>query len=425
MQNFVLKGDICYSTSLKELNTAPDAYLVCLDGKSAGVFDVLPEQYQDFRLIDCTDKLILPGLVDLHTHAPQFPNRALGMDLELIEWLNTYTFPEETKYADLAFAEEAYRIFVQALQRSPNTRSVIFATPHVPATVLLMNLLEASGLVTMVGKVNMDRNAPEPLCEASADASLGDTRTWLSEVMGQYQRTSPILTPRFIPSCSDELMAGLGEIQREFSFPVQSHLSENPREIDWVRELVPDAETYGHAYYRHGLFGGHVPTVMAHCVWPTAEEFALIQKQQVFVAHCPQSNMNLASGIAPVRRYLDAEIPVGLGSDVSGGVHLSMFRAIQDAIASSKLYWRLIDPEAAPLSLEEGFYLATLGGGRFFGQVGSFEPGFEFDALVLDDQAISDAGTHAIPDRLARAVYLSDTRHLERKFVGGLEILFA
>jgi len=422
MKGFVLKGNICYSTSLKELKTAPDSYLVCLDGKSAGVFDVLPAEYQDLHLIDCSGKLILPGLVDLHTHAPQFPNRALGMDLELIEWLNTYTFPEETKYDDLTFAEHAYRAFVHALQRSPNTRSVIFATRHVPASVLLMDLLEESGLVTMVGKVNMDRNAPEPLCEVSAEASLRDTRTWLSEVMGQYQRTVPILTPRFIPSCSDALMAGLGELQREFSLPVQSHLSENPREIEWVRKLVPEAETYGHAYYRHGLFGGAVPTVMAHCVWPTAEEFALIREQRVFVAHCPQSNVNLASGIAPVRRYLDAGVPVGLGSDVSGGVHLSMFRAIQDAIASSKLYWRLIDPESAPLSLEEGFYLATLGGGRFFGQVGSFEPGFEFDALVVDDRELSDASMLSIADRLARVVYLSDARHLVRKFVRGLEI---
>ena len=422
MQNFILKGDICYSISLKELKTAPDSYLVCLDGKSAGVFDVLPAQYQGLHLIDCTGKLIIPGLVDLHTHAPQFPNRALGMDLELIEWLNTYTLPEETKYADLAFAEEAYRTFVQALQRSPNTRSVIFATRHVPATVLLMNLLEESGLVSMVGKVNMDRHAPEPLCEASAEASLRDTRTWLSEVMGQYQRTTPILTPRFIPSCSDELMAGLGEIQREFALSVQSHLSENLREIDWVRKLVPEAETYGHAYCRHGLFGGDAPTVMAHCVWPTTEEFALIQEQQVFVAHCPQSNVNLASGIAPVRRYLEAGIPVGLGSDVSGGVHLSIFRAIQDAIACSKLYWRLIDPEAAPLWLEEGFYLATLGGGRFFGQVGSFEPGFEFDALVMDDGGLSDVGTLSLTDRLARVVYFSDARHLTQKFVRGLEI---
>ncbi|MCL2368947.1 MAG: amidohydrolase family protein, partial [Oscillospiraceae bacterium] len=217
MQNFVLQGNLCYSTALRELQTHPDAYLVCLNGKSAGTFQSLPEQYRDLPLIDCGDNLILPGLVDLHTHAPQFSYRALGMDLELIDWLNTYTFPEEAHYADLGYALPAYQDFVADLRRGPNTRSLIFATRHVPATVLLMDLLEESGLVTMVGKVNMDRHAPDPLRETDADTSLRDTRTWLTEVSGRYTRTSPILTPRFIPSCSDELLAGLGEIQREYA----------------------------------------------------------------------------------------------------------------------------------------------------------------------------------------------------------------
>ncbi|MCL2562482.1 MAG: amidohydrolase family protein [Oscillospiraceae bacterium] len=422
MEKFVLKGDICYSTDTRTLQTAEAAYLVCVDGKSAGVFETLPEQYQDLPLIDCSGQLIMPGLVDLHVHAPQFAFRSLGMDLELIDWLNTHTFPEESKYADMAYAFSAYLAFVGDIQRGPNTRSVIFATRHVPATVLLMDLLEESGLSCMVGKVNMDRHAPEPLVETSAAQSLADTRTWLSEVAGRYSRVSPILTPRFIPSCTDELMAGLGEIHREFGLPVQSHLSENKSEIDWVGALRPEAESYGHAYYRNGLFGGDVPTVMAHCVWPTAEEFALIKQQQIRVAHCPQSNINLSSGIAPIRRYLDAGVPVGLGSDVAGGANTSIFRAMSDAIGVSKLYWRLIDQDAAPLTLEEAFYLGTLGGGRFFGEVGSFAPGFEFDALVIDDRSIPGRRDLEIADRLARVVYLSDERHIVRKFVQGAAV---
>jgi len=421
MHHFVLKGDICYSTEDRGLKTAEDAYLVCRDGKSAGVFAELPERYQDLERIDCSGQLILPGLVDLHVHAPQFSFRALGMDLELIDWLNTYTFPEETRYADLAYAKEAYETFVQHIRRGPNTRSVIFATRHVTGTVLLMDLLEESGLITMVGKVNMDRHAPDPLREANAEASLHDTGQWLSEITGQYTRTMPILTPRFVPSCSDELMVGLGEIQRAYNLPVQSHLSENQGEIAWVGELVPNAESYGHVYYRNGLFGGTVPTVMAHCVWPSESEFELMRQQKIWVAHCPQSNINLSSGIAPVRRYLDAGIPVGLGSDVAAGVHTSIFRGMVDAIGASKLYWRLVDQESAPLSLEEAFYLGTRGGGSFFGKVGSLEEGFALDALVIDDHTLSrERGS--IRDRLARVVYLSDERHIRRKFVQGREL---
>lgn len=422
MNNFVLFGDICYSASAQTLHTATGAYLVCVDGKSAGVFEVLPEQYRDLPVMDCTGQLILPGLVDLHTHAPQYAMRSLGMDLELIDWLNTHTFPEEAKFSDLAYAKSVYEMFIRDIRRGPNTRSVVFATRHLPATMLLMELLEASGLVSMVGKVNMDRNAPEPLVERDAAASLTDTRAWLQAVTGRYKRTTPILTPRFIPACSDALMVGLGELQREYRLPVQSHLSENQGEIIWVGKLYPHAMSYGHAYHAHGLFGGDVPTVMAHCVWPSDDEFSLIAQQKIWVAHCPQSNQNLASGIAPVRRYLEAGVPVGLGSDVAGGAHTSIFRAMSDAIVASKLYWRLVDRNMAPLTLEEAFYLGTLGGGSFFGQVGSFAAGFEFDAIVIDDGEIPGKQDLTIPDRLARVVHVSDPRQIKRKFVRGMAL---
>ena len=141
------------------------------------------------------------------------------------------------------------------------------------------------------------------------------------------------------------------------------------------------------------------------------------------MAHCPQSNINLSSGIAPARRYLDAGVPMGLGSDVAGGAHTSIFRAMVDAIGVSKLYWRHVDQDSPPLTLEEAFYLGTLGGGRFFGKVGSFAPGFDVDALVIDDQSIPGRRDLMIPDRLARTVYLSDDRQIKRKFVQGTEVV--
>ncbi|MCL2828685.1 MAG: amidohydrolase family protein [Oscillospiraceae bacterium] len=423
MTSFILKGDICHSIAPQALQTVQNAYLVCIDGQSAGIFQTLPEQYKGLPLVDYSKHLILPGLTDLHIHAPQFGFRALGMDLELIDWLNTHTFPEEARYADLAYADGAYKSFVQDLRQGPTTRANIFATRHVPATIRLMDLLEHSGLITMVGKVNMDRNAPAPLKEQDASTSLADTQTWLTEVNGRYSRTAPILTPRFIPACSDELMAGLGQLQLQWNLPVQSHLSENKQEITWVKDLVPEAESYAHAYYQHGLFGGNVPTVMAHCVWPDKEELTLMQAQKIWVAHCPQSNMNLSSGIAPIRKFLNLGIPVGLGSDVAGGVHTSIFRAISDAIAVSKLYWRLMDQTTKPLTLEEAFYLATRGGGGFFGKVGSFQAGYDLDALIIDDSTLTPPRESLpLPDRLARVIYLSDNRHIQKKYVQGMEL---
>jgi len=275
----------------------------------------------------------------------------------------------------------------------------------------------------MVGKVNMDRNSPEILCEESAARSAADTRHWLENTVGRYKNVTPIITPRFIPSCSDELMNELALLQKEFNVPVQSHLSENPIEIDLVKELCPASVSYGDAYDQFGLFGGDAPTIMAHCVWPSESEIELLRKRQVYVAHCPQSNENISSGIAPVRCFIDNDIRVGLGSDVAGGCHTSLFRAMTDAIQMSKLRWRLVDSSKAPLTLEEAFYLGTKGGGGFFGKVGSFEQGYEFDALVIDDQKLEPPFKINIADRLARVIYLSDDRHICGKYIRGCSII--
>ena len=398
---FALKGTICYSKNQKELIFAENSYTVCENGLCSGVFSQLPEEYKDIPVKDMGDRLIIPGFTDLHLHAPQYAYRGTGMDLELLDWLNTITFPQEAKYADLSYAKRAYSIFVDDLKHSFTTRACIFATLHRPATELLMDLLEESGLTTMVGKVNMDRNGAPELQEESAQASAQDTRQWLEEIKGRYDHTYPILTPRFTPSCTDELMTELGKIQREYHIPIQSHLSENFGEIAWVKELCPTSRFYGDAYDMFGLFGGACPTIMAHCVHSTDEEIQMIKDQGVYVAHCPESNTDIASGIAPVRRYLDMGLHVGLGTDVAGGFSLSMFRAMADAIQVSKLRWRLMDQTQTPVTLEEAFYMATIGGGSFFGKVGSFEKGYEFDAMILDDSNIRHPQEISINLRIA------------------------
>ncbi len=422
MSGFVLKGDLCYSASPTELRTVKDGYAVCVDGVSEGVYDTLPARYQDLPTVDMTGKLIIPGLVDLHMHAPQFGYRALGMDLELLDWLDTHTFPEESRYRDLLYARAAYELVVDDLLRGPNTRTVLFATAHTEPTELLMDLMEQSGLVSYVGRVNMDRNAPDSLREQNAIVSLFETREWLMRTMGKYPNTKPILTPRFIPSCTDELLAGLGALQQEFDLPLQSHLSENHGEIAWVRELCPASKSYADAYRRFGMMAG-LPTIMAHCVWNDDEEVELLKRSGTYVAHCPQSNTNIASGIAPIRRYLRKGLRIGLGSDVAGGVNSSIFRAMTDAIQVSKLYWRLVDQDSPQLTMAEAFYLATAGGGRFFGKVGSFDEGYEFDAVAIDDSKLRSTCEHRLADRLDRAAYLSDDRHIAAKFVRGKKVL--
>ena len=428
--SFVLKGNICQTITSKELDLHENAFAVCVDGVSKGVFDILPEEYTDLPLWDHGDALIFPGMVDLHVHAPQYAFRGMCMDLELMDWLNRYTFPEEEKYEDLEYAKKAYGLFVDALKNSATTIACIFATCHRPATELLMKLMEESGLVSFVGKVNMDREASPALTEASADISAYTTFGWINAVKDKFRNTMPILTPRFIPCCTNQLMEELRQIQMAYGISVQSHLSESKGEIEFVKFLRPEDTFYGASYNDYDLFGKNddidtnFKTVMAHCVWSTDEEVELMRKNGVFVAHCPASNMNLTSGIAPIRRYLDQGLNIGLGSDIAGGHSDSIFRAITDAIQVSNMYFRMVDESVKPLVFPEAFYLATKGGGAFFGKVGSFEEGYEFDVVVLDDSVLPSPQTLTLAERMERAVYLSlDSKKITAKYVAGRKIL--
>ena len=429
-KSFVIKGNICQTKNKDVLDLHEGAFAVCVDGVSRGVFDILPDEYADLPLFNYGDSLIFPGMVDLHVHAPQYAFRGMCMDLELMDWLNRYTFPEEEKYENLEYAERAYSMFVDAMKNGATTRSCIFATRHRYATELLMKLMEDSGLVSYVGKVNMDREASEALTEESADISAYTTFGWINAVKDKFENTKPILTPRFIPCCTDKLMEELREIQMAYGIPVQSHLSESKGEIDFVKFLRPDNPFYGDSYNEYDLFGKNddintdVKTVMAHCVWSSDDEVDLMLKNGVFVAHCPASNMNLTSGIAPIRKYLDFGLNIGLGSDVAGGHSDSIFRAITDTIQVSKMYFRMVNESYKPLVFSEAFYLATKGGGAFFGKVGSFEEGYEFDAVVMDDSVLPHPQSLNLAERMERAVYLGlDGKNVTAKFVAGRKIL--
>ena len=429
-KTFVIKGNICQTKTPKELDLHEKAFVVCVDGVSMGVFDVLPEEYKNLPLYDYGDALIFPGMIDLHIHAPQYAFRGMCMDLELMDWLNRYTFPEEEKYENLDYAKKAYSMFVDKLKSGATTRSCIFATRHRYATELLMEMMEESGLVSYVGKVNMDREASEGLVEDNAMISAYNTFGWINAVKDKFQNTKPILTPRFIPCCTDELMEELREIQMAYGIPVQSHLSESKGEIEFVKFLRPKNSFYGDSYNEYDLFGKNddintdVKTVMAHCVWSTDKEVELMQKNGVFIAHCPASNMNLTSGIAPIRKYLDLGLNIGLGSDIAGGHSDSIFRAITDSIQVSKMYFRMVDESYKPLVFSEAFYLATKGGGAFFGNVGSFEAGYEFDAVIMDDSVLVHPQNLTLAERMERAVYLGlDEKNIIAKYVLGKKII--
>jgi guanine deaminase len=412
----IFKGNILFTQTPESFTIIKGGYITVVDGKVDSVYEDLPQRYNNCEIIDYGDKLIIPGMNDLHCHASQFRNLGLAMNKELIPWLNDYTFPEEGNFKDIDYSKSIYEKFIKEIWRQGTTRISVFATVHKNGSMELLDLFIKSGLGAFVGKVNMDINCPSCTCE-TAESSLEDTEEIIIKYRNKSPLVKPIITPRFVPSCSSELLAGLGRMCEKYNVPVQSHLSENEGEIKWAKELYPDSKFYGDIYNGFNLFG-KTPTLMAHCCFSSDEEIRLMKANGVVAVHCPSSNLNLGSGMMPVRKFIDNGIRIGFGSDISGGSTISIFKTMITAIQVSKLFWSNSGKKTDFLSNSEVFYIATKGGGSFFGKVGSFEKGYDFDALVIDDSGINYYD-YSLEERLERFIYLGDDRHIFHRYVCG------
>ena len=416
-ENQIFKGNVIFTPTPEEIKICAKSYIIVRNGIVEGIYDKLPEVYRREKVKDYDECLILPGFVDLHVHAPQFYQCGIGLDKELIGWLNDHTFPLENRFSDPVFAWEAYSQFVNELIRQGTVRSCIFATIHKESTGLLFEILMEKGIGAFVGKINMDRNCADFLKEET-ETSILETEELIVKY-GNHPLVKPILTPRFAPTSSDKLLSAIGELAKKYNLPVQSHLSENRSEVKWISELFPFHSTYSDVYLDFGLFG-QTPTLMAHGIHLTDRELGLIKDNNVMLVHCPESNINISSGIMPVRKWLQKGIRIGLGSDVGAGHTLAMSKAVVRAIQLSKIM-KVFDPQVRPLNTAEAFYMATRGGGSFFGKVGSFEKGYSFDAIVIEDDPDITRNL-SLEERFQRYLYTGDDRSIIARFVAGRQI---
>ena len=425
-KKFALKGILAFTKERNQFTIMENAYLVCDGSIVAGCYKELPAPYRNVPIFDTNGKIIIPGTCDIHLHASQFTFQGIGQNIENGEWntwFDRYAFPDESRFNNLAYARHAYTQFAEALLRTPTTRFCAYATSNTESTELLMRILADYGFAGYVGKVNMDRNSSAGLLETTAE-TLCSTREWLERCRGGIGAIYPIITPRYFPSCTPESLQGLGALAREYNVPVQSHLSEGLDEIAWVKELDPTLEYYAQAYDRAGLLGPNPRSVMAHCVFSTAAERQKLKENHVLIAHCPQSNMNSSGQTAPILDYLEDGIEVGLGTDVGGGNTLHMFRTIFEAILASKVHWANQEGAGRPLesrrilTLPAAFYLATKGGGVLW-HSGSFEPGYRFDAVILDDSRLQNDIPRTPYERLERLITRSDDREIVAKYING------
>ncbi|MBQ6518430.1 MAG: amidohydrolase family protein [Anaerolineaceae bacterium] len=400
METRIIKGNIIAAPEFGKLDITENGYLITVDGKIRGTYQKLPEEFAECAVEDYGDALVMQSFSDMHLHGPQYPMLGMGMDKPLLEWLNTYTFPTEARFKDNEFARKAYRRLARELAAKGTTRVCMFSSIHREATLILMEELENAGISGFVGKVNMDRNSGENYQETTEE-SIFETVKWLQSC--HFEHIKPMITPRFTPSCTNELMQELGRIAHEKKLPIQSHLSENTGELAWVKELHPDCDQYWETYAKYGLWNEQ--TLMAHCVWSDERERKAIRDAGVWAVHCPASNENLVSGYAPVRKMLNEGLNVVLGSDIAGGDHLSMFKNITAAIRASKARRIMDDWKTDFLTVAEAFYLGTSAAAPFFGEKPGFAPGNTLHAIVVEDETLPMVHPLSIQERFERCVY--------------------
>lgn len=411
----ILRGNIVYAPAFGKLETIPGGYLILEDGILQSVCAALPEQYTACPVTDYGDCLIMPSFADMHLHAPQYPMLGMGMDLPLLDWLNRYVFRTEARFADAEFARRSYRALARELIACGTTRVAMFSSRHTDATWILMEELEKAGVTGYVGKVNMDRHGG-PVQETTEE-SLSETLRWLAGC--RFTRVKPILTPRFTPSCTNELMEALGKLAAERGLPIQSHLSENPAEVDWVRKLHPDCQEYWQTYQKYGMW--KPGTLMAHCIYSSQREQEAMAEAGVWAVHCAASNVDLCSGIAPVRAMLQRGVRVVLGSDIAGGHKLAMNKGIVMSIQASKI--RQMQTGEPCLTVAEGYYLGSTAGHQYFGGGAGFEPGHSLHAIVVDDSSMPEpAGPLSLSQRFERSIYLMEKQHIKAVYSEGVKV---
>lgn len=411
----VLRGNIICTPAMGKLETVERGWLGLEDGVVRGIWASPPEDWRQVPEEDYGEGLILPSFADLHLHAPQYPMLGMGMDLPLLDWLNAYTFRTEERFADTDYARRVYRRLAEDLIRGGTTRVAMFSSRHTEATWVLMEELERAGVTGYVGKVNMDRNAG--VTQETTEQSMEETLRWLDGC--HWEHIKPMLTPRFTPACSDELMAWLGRLAAERDLPVQSHLSENSGEIAWVKELHPDCRQYWETYAKYGLW--RPGTLMAHCVFSDEREQAAMAAHGVTAVHCAASNVNLCSGTASVREMLDRGVSVALGSDIAGGDQLEMSRVVVMSIRASKL--RQMETGAAFLTVPEAFYLGSAAGHAVLGG-GGLEAGRPLHAMVVDESRFPEpARPLSLEERFERAVYLMGRGDIRAVYSEGRKVV--
>ena len=362
------------------------------------------------------EQLIIPGFIDTHIHFPQ-TEMVGAYGEQLLEWLNTYTFPTELQFKDKAYADKIAQFFVQELLKNGTTTALVFCSVHAESVDALFEAAEQHHMRLIAGKVMMDRHAPEDLCD-TAESAYNDSKALIEKWHGKGRNLYAI-TPRFAPTSTPEQLAKAGQLKAEYpEVYVHTHLSENKNEIAWVKELFPEQQGYLDVYHYYGLTGQR--SVFAHCVHLEEAEWDCMHETNSAIAFCPTSNLFLGSGLFPLKKTWEKQVKVGLGTDIGAGTSFNQLQTLNEAYKVQQL-------QGDKLSAFESLYHATLGGAKALDladKLGNFNLGKEADFIVLDLkatalQALRQARAKGIEDALFALMTMGDDRNIHATYIYG------
>ncbi|MBH2707919.1 guanine deaminase [Serratia marcescens] len=369
-----------------------------------------------FAVTEYRDKPIVPGFIDTHIHYPQTEMIGAYGD-QLLGWLNNYTFPTESRYGCEQHADEMSAFFLRELLSNGTTTALVFGSVHPQSVDALFTQAQALNMRLIAGKVMMDRHAPEALLE-TPEQSYRQTRELIERWHGKG-RLGYAITPRFAPTSTPALLAQVQRLREEFpDVWLQTHLSENPQEVAWVKSLFPQSQSYLDVYHRYGMTGGK--SVFAHCLHLEEQEWDCLCETRSAIAFCPTSNLFLGSGLFDLQQAWRKRVKFGIGTDVGAGTTFNMLRTLGEAYKVGQLqHYRL--------SAVEAFYHATLGGARALAlddKIGNFNVGKEADFVVLDPavtplQQLRYANSATSAEQGFVLMTLGDDRNIYRTYVDG------
>ena len=421
-----LRGDLLDFTATPEwavvdssaVRFRPDHWLLVENGRIVGAQPGSEVPDASWEQHDHRGKLLLPGFIDTHVHGPQIEVIA-SYGTELIDWLNTYTFPAEIRFADEAVSKAGAERFLDALLESGTTSAVVFATVHKVSAQALFVAASARGMRIITGKVLMDRNAPPALCDDVVQAERDCIE--LIERWHGVGRNSYAVTVRFAPTSTPAQLRMAGELCAAYpGVYMQTHVAENRQEVAWVQELFPAARSYLDVYAQAGLLNER--SVLAHGIWLDDDDRAALRDSGGQLAHSPSSNLFLGSGLFDWQAALKAGIPVSVASDVGGGTSLSMQRTLADA-------YKVQAMAGERLTAWKALHSTTLGAAQALGladEIGSFEPGCLADVCVWDWASGTvaqrrDDVTRSLHERVFAWLTLADERNLAAVYVAGVK----